>query len=201
MRLSRHQFGCRADAENSLSKLSDSLKYHKILSPHVSINKMYDSKGRPGSNSTPKSINYQITGNLVSLLDVRKQELLFKSCYTIGSNIPNEELSSERIIEKYKNQNSSIERGFRFLKDPLFFVSSFYLKKESRIMSLLFIMVLSLLIYSVLQMHLRATLKTLDETLPNQINQPTKKPTMRWVFHLFEGVDIVYVKFENCIKK
>ena len=41
------------------------------------------------------------------------------------------------------------ERGFRFLKDPLFFASSLFLKNPKRIMALLMVMLLSLLVYGI----------------------------------------------------
>ncbi len=79
-------------------------------------------------------------------------------------------------------------KGFRFLKDPLFFVSSLFVKKPSRIEGLLMVMTLALLVYSVAQRRLRAQLATHHETVPNQINQPTSSPTLRWVFQLLEGI-------------
>ena len=92
----------------------------------------------------------------------------------IGTNATENELEVSAVIEAYKNQNASVERGFRFLKDPQFFVSSFFLKKPARIMALLMIMTLSLLVYSVAQKHLREQLVEKNETLPNQINKPIK---------------------------
>jgi transposase len=50
-------------------------------------------------------------------------------------------------LSLYKEQQGT-ERGFRFIKDPLFFASSAFLKNTSRIMALAFIMALSLLVYS-----------------------------------------------------
>ena len=103
-----------------------------------------------------------------------------KSCYVLGTNIDTSALTSEEIIHAYKQQNTSIENmGFRFFKDPLFFVSSLFLKKPSRIMGLLMVMTLTLLVYSIAQRRLRQALETQNETLPNQINQPIKTPTMR----------------------
>ena len=40
------------------------------------------------------------------------------------------------------------ERGFRFLKDPMFLASTLFLKKAQRIMALLFVMTLCLLVYA-----------------------------------------------------
>jgi transposase len=81
-----------------------------------------------------------------------------------------------------------MEGGFWLLKDPLFFVSSLLVKKPSRIQGLLMVMTLALLIYSVAQRRLRQALARQKESLLNQINQPTQRPTLRWVFQLLEGI-------------
>ena len=57
-------------------------------------------------------------------------------------------LNEDTILSADKAQNVSVERGFRFLKDPLFFASSLFLEKPQRIMALLMVMGLSLLIYA-----------------------------------------------------
>ena len=45
------------------------------------------------------------------------------------------QLSPQELLTGYKGQVHS-ERGVRFLKDPQFFASSFYLKKPEQIMAL-----------------------------------------------------------------
>ena len=58
------------------------------------------------------------------------------------------ELSDAEVVAAYKQQQQ-MERGFRFLKDPLFFASSLFLKNPKRIMVLLMVMLLSLLVYGI----------------------------------------------------
>jgi len=36
-------------------------------------------------------------------------------------------------------------------------------------------------------------MKALNTTLPNQLNKPTQTPTMRWVFQMFQGLDILLI--------
>ena len=60
-------------------------------------------------------------------------------------------------------------------------------------MGLLYIMTLSLLVYSIAQQRLRNKLAEQNEVLPNQINLPSKQPTLRWVFQLMEGVNFVEI--------
>jgi transposase len=114
----------------------------------------------------------------------------------LGTNIDASELSDAEVITAYKGQ-SQVEGGFRFLKDPLFFVSSLFVNKPSRIAGLLMVMTLALLVYSVAQRRLRAHLVTHQETVPNQINQPTASPTLRWVFQLLEGMHRVRVTVQG----
>ena len=105
-------------------------------------------------------------------------------------------MSDAEVIAAYKGQ-SHVEGGFRFLKDPLFFVSSLFVKKPNRIEGLLMVMTLALLVYSVAQRRLRQQLAKHHETVPNQINQPTTSPTLRWVFQLLEGIHRVRVTVQG----
>jgi transposase len=50
------------------------------------------------------------------------------------------------------------------------------------------IMVLSLLIYSFAEWRLREKLKETGQSVPNQLNKPTQRPTMRWIFEISMGV-------------
>jgi transposase len=84
-----------------------------------------------------------------------------------------------------------VERGFGFLKNPLFFVSSMFIKKPSRIDALSLIMTLSLLVYSIAERRMRASMEKANKTTPNQINIPTATTTLRWVFQCFEGINLV----------
>jgi transposase len=117
-----------------------------------------------------------------------------------GENAPNVkrscgtwDLSDEVAIAMYKAQ-SGVERGFAFLKDPQFLASSVFLKKASRIMALSLIMVLCLLVYRLAEWRLRQALAHTEQTVPNQLRQPTNRPTMRWIFECFEGIHLVTIR-------
>jgi transposase len=110
-------------------------------------------------------------------------------------------LPAEEVLTVYKDQNASVERGFRFLKDPFFFASSFFLKKPSRIMGLLMVMGLSLLVYALAEHHLRQQLQKHDQTLPDQKGKPTQNPTMRRIYQMFEGIHILRIQTEAFQKR
>lgn len=61
------------------------------------------------------------------------------------------------LLKEYKEQQAC-ERGFRFLKDPLFFASRLFVEKAQRVAVLAMIMGLCLLVYSLGQRQLRQAL-------------------------------------------
>jgi transposase len=101
-----------------------------------------------------------------------------------------EQLSDQELIQTYKDQHS-VERGFAFLKDPLFLASSVFVKKPERIVALSLVMVLCLLVYRLAEHRLREQLTATGQTVPNQLSKPTDRPTMRWIFQCFEGISLV----------
>ncbi|MBC1195828.1 transposase [Microcystis aeruginosa BLCCF158] len=75
-------------------------------------------------------------------------------CVLATNQLDKESGRDEQLLVHYKQQQG-IERGFRFLKDPLFFASSLFLKTPERIMALALIMALCLLVYNLGQRQLR----------------------------------------------
>lgn len=86
-------------------------------------------------------------------------------------------LSDEEMLSHYKGQQA-VERGFRFLKDPMFLTDSVFLKSPQRIEALSLIMGLCLLVYSLGQRQLRSKLQRREATVPNQLGRPTQRPTL-----------------------
>ncbi|MCK5872019.1 MAG: IS1634 family transposase, partial [Methylococcales bacterium] len=84
-----------------------------------------------------------------------------------------------------------VERGFRFLKDPLFMSSNFFLKSPKRVMVLTMIMTLCLLLYAALEHRICQSLKQAEKTFPNQKGKGIANPTARWVFQFFTGIYVL----------
>jgi transposase len=152
--------------------------------------KRYEKKGRPTAETPLNAIEWQRQVQVrpdAERLEEAKQP---KACFVLGTNIRADELSDAEVIAGYKGQ-AQAEGGCRFLKDPLFFVSSLFVKKPCRMQGLLMVRTLALLVYSVAQRRLRQALARQHATIPKQINQPTNRPTLRWVFQVLEGIERV----------
>lgn len=53
------------------------------------------------------------------------------------------------------------------------------------------VMTLALLVYAVAPRRLRREFARQNETIPNQRNPPTNRPTLRWVFQVLAGLERV----------
>jgi len=94
------------------------------------------------------------------------------------------------MMALYKSQQK-VERGFRFMKDPLFMASSLFLKSPQRMMVLMMIMTLCLLLYAALEYRIRQSLQQAKKTFPNQKGHGISDPTARWVFQFFKGIHVL----------
>jgi transposase len=100
------------------------------------------------------------------------------------------ELSNDEMLREYKGQQSA-ERGFGFLKDPLFFTDSVFLKSPERVEALAMLMGLCLLVYTLAQRQLRQALQQSKSGIKNQLGKLTERPTLRWVFQCFQAVHLL----------
>jgi transposase len=189
--LKSQRFSCEEDSRKALERLSQKWRYHKVSCGVIISHKKSSTKGRP-KKDTVALAEYQIEACAAVNPLTFKKAVDQKSCFVLVTNIPAFEQSPEQVIKAYKAQNSAVEQPFGFLKAPVFFAASFFIKKPARIDALLMVMVLTLLVYAVTQRRVRSKLKLLESTLPNQINQPTSKPTLRWIFQMLSGIDQLF---------
>jgi len=183
-KLSQERFACEADAIKALSKLSKQFKYHQIHESTVT-------QVKSNKKDTSGEISYQISATVSENESKINTELLSAGRFIIATNVlDSKELSNDSMLSEYKAQQSC-ERGFGFLKDPLFFADSVFLKSPERIESLGMIMGLCLLVYTLAQRQIRNALKDSKLTIKNQLGKATDCPTLRWIFQCFQCIHLV----------
>ena len=192
--LSNRRFACEADARAALEReLRGKPTWLEVQSEFVA-HPQYTGKGRPRKDAGPATYQWQIVATVTVNQQQVDQEAARKACWIVGTNVLDPAMRSDQaLVTTYKEQGG-VERGFRFLKDPLFLASSVFVKKPERIMALSFIMVLCLLIYRLAEFRLRARLTETQQAIPDQVHKPTARPTMRWVFQCFEGIELLHVQ-------
>ncbi len=192
--LSKQKFACEKDAQHAWKQTMKGKPASLVATFTLQEEEHYQQPGRPKKEAPRASTVWHLVPTLsVSQTEVAAQ-LLQQARFIVATNVIEEQtLPHEQVFLTYKEQGG-VERGFRFLKDPLFLASSIFVKKPERVMALSFIMVLCLLVYRLAEHLLRHQLAQREQTVPNQINKPTDRPTMRWIFQCFEGIDLLHIR-------
>jgi transposase len=192
--LAHTQFACETDAQHALNQQQAALKWHHINSEIVPIKK-YARPGRPAKGAVPAIVGWRVQGELVEKQAKIAQARQWKGRFVLATNeLETEALPDLEMLSAYKTQAASVERGFRFLKDPMFFADSLFLKSPARIMAMIMVMGLALLVYALAERELRRQLQLQNETVPHQTGKPTQAITMRRVAQIFEGIDLLVIR-------
>jgi transposase len=192
--LSSQEFACAADAMSAADNLSKTLKWHQLSNLETVEKSHYDKAGKPKKDTVPTRISYHVTGSVTPIDSAIAAQSVRCGRFILATNVlDSTQLSSDDALREYKAQQG-VERGFRFLKDPLFFADSVFLKSPKRIAALGMIMALCLLVYNLGQRQLRQALAQQEQTIPNQLGKPTAVPTLRWVFQCFMAVHLVVIQ-------
>ncbi|NET52893.1 MAG: IS1634 family transposase, partial [Merismopedia sp. SIO2A8] len=189
-RLCSVSFVCEADALQAAERLSKQWSWHRIESLAVAPRKHYAKPGKPKADTPPSHMSYHLTAKIVPDAEAVSRRERRAGRFILATNdLAAETVSAAEALRLYKQQQG-VERGFRFLKDPLFFTASVFLHSPERIMGLGMIMGLCLLVYNLGERQLRQALAQAQQTLPNQLGQPTQRPTLRWIFQQFMAVHV-----------
>jgi hypothetical protein len=124
-------------------------------------------------------------------LDRRRQ---MAGCFVLLTNVPSEGgqgYSAEEILRTYKDQHA-IERNFGFLKDDQI-VNALFLKRPERIEALGLELLISLLIWRLIEHVMRTDLAARNATLPGWDNKPTCRPTAYMMTWKFKGIIVLCV--------
>ncbi len=167
-------------ADLGLKQIQSKLKYHLISELQIIENKLKNQK-----------TTYKITGRIQPNSEVIESLKNRAGRFIIATNrLDYESFSCDEMLKKYKEQQN-VERGFAFLKDPLFFADSIFLKSPRRIETMAMLMGLCLMVYSLGQREVRRQLFEAQTGIPNQLGKLTARPTLRWIFQCFQGIHLL----------
>lgn len=188
--LGGRSFNCEADGRKAVEELAKGLRYHSLEDVAIEAEPYHQRPGRPRRDQSPK-YRYRVGAELVR--DERRvgRHRQRAGRFILATNVLEAgELDTSEILESYLAQQR-VERGFRFLKDPMFFTDSVFMKTPKRVAALAMVMGLCLLVYSLGERQLRLKLAASESSIPDQRGKPTQTPTLRWVFQLFQAVHLL----------
>jgi transposase len=172
--LSRKKFFCLPDAKSAAETLQNGA-YHQV-SFAVEECPVYG-RGRPSKNAIRpvKEIYYRI---VVTVSEHKENIAKLREeagCFVLLTNVPIKEKSGLEILRTYKEQDG-IEKNFGFLKDPLV-ANDTFLKKPRRIEAMGLVLVISLLLWRLMERNMRKKAREKSIMLQGWNNRYTARPT------------------------
>ena len=187
--LQKQVFACRPDALEALLQFQEGLDHHQVTDAEVETLLVKRAPGEPKARKLADAIEgYQLKFSCQRKPEAERKLREVRSRFILATNqLDEENYPGQLILTEYKQQQK-VERGFRFLKDPLFFTSSVFVKKSQRVATLAFLMAVTLLIYTLAERKIRKNLGHNGETVLDQLKRPTDNPTFRWIMQKFQGI-------------
>lgn len=192
--LCTEKFTCPLAAVEVAQRFGQKLKYYKLTDIQAVEFLTESTQSKAIERSTPEKISYRIQATLVRDQNVIDRETRCAGRFVLATNVLEvTQLSNDQMLCEYKAQQSA-ERGFGFLKDPLFFTDSIFINSPERVEALAMLMGLCLLVYTLGQRQLRQALQQAQSGIRNQLGKLTERPTLRWIFQCFQAVHLLLVK-------
>lgn len=182
-------FTCSTDAEKEVAELEKKTKskYHNAT---FTINKKTKNRpGRPSKDATQDSaiIEYQIQMNII-VDESRIEESIRRECtFILCSN--DQSISGEKLLREYKTQ-SDVEKRFKVLKSPQF-MNSLFLKTPHRVEALVYLLLISLMMLTVVERVVRDELKKSGEVVHGREKRKMKEPTLTTILQIMDRLRVV----------
>jgi len=143
-------------------------------------------RGRPAKTDPPPTeAGYRLEVEVTALANLEEDN----GWTVLATTVPPEACTDTEILQAYQEQNTTVEPGFRWIKNPAA-ITPVWLEKPERIAALAMLTVLGLLVYSVIQRQVRLYLRTHAQQLPGNKGMTTI-PTAAVVLALFSQVALV----------
>jgi len=199
-RVEARWFACAADAEAAITDYAGRgqgrrgrkprlWRYHALhyRVEAVSFPKKRTRRGRPPKAEAPHvEVRYRLVVHTEALIPSEDAH----GWTVLATTVQPEVCSDAEILQAYQEQNTTVEPGFRWIKNPAA-ISPVWLEKPERIAALAMLTGIGLLVYAVIQRQVRRYLCDHDRHIPGN-KGPTAMPTAAVVFALFTPVMCVH---------
>jgi transposase len=192
-------FACEADAEAAIAEYEhrgpgrrgrrpQAWRYHAVRYHVVADTRRTrrTRRGRPAKTAPPPmEAGYRLRVEVESLPNAEEDN----GWTVLATTISAEGCPDAEILQAYQEQHTTVEPGFRWIKNPAA-IAPVWLEKPERIAALAMLTVIGLLVYSLIQRQVRLYLHTHDQQIPGN-KGTTATPTAAVVFALFAQIALV----------
>jgi len=204
-RVEARWFACAADAEAAIAEYEgrgqgrrgrkpQPWRYHALRYrvEAVTHRQKRMQRGRPPQDEVPQeTVRYRLRIGVEAYVPSADTQGWTVLATTVGA----ESCTDAALLQVYQEQHTSVEPGFRWIKNPAA-ISPVWLEKPERIAALAMLTVVGLLVYAVIQRQVRLYLRDHHQQIPGNKGL-TALPTAAVVFDLFTPVTLVHYTVDN----
>jgi len=168
-------FACLADADAALAEYEGrgpgrrgrrprpwryhAVRYHLVADTRRTRRAR---RGRPAKmDPPPLAAGYRLAVEIEALANPEEDH----GWTVLATTVSGESGADVELLQAYQDQNTTVEPGFRWIKNPAA-IAPVWLEKPERIAALAMLTVLGLLVYSIIQRQVRLYLHTHDQQVP-----------------------------------
>jgi transposase len=204
-RVTAQHYACAADAEAAIAvyegrargrrgRRPRSWRYHTLRYRVEAFSKQQKrvGRGRPPKAEPPQvEQRYRVVVEVEAVDRTEDEHGWTVLATTVGCEV----CSDAEILQAYHDQHSTVEPGFRWIKNPAA-IAPVWLEKPERIAALAMLTVVGLLVYALIQRQVRLSLHEQPLALPGN-KGPTTTPTAAVGLTLFSPVMLVQLRMDH----
>jgi transposase len=198
-------FACRPDAEAAIAEYEGRgqgrrgrrprpWRYHTVRYGIIAETRRMRRarRGRPAkADPPPTESGYRVVVEVKSLPNAEEDN----GWTVLATTISADACPDAEVLQAYQDQNTTVEPGFRWIKNPAA-IAPVWLEKPERIAALAMLTVVGLLVYSIIQRQVRLYLLTHDQQVPGN-KGATATPTAAVVLAFFAPVALVQFQIDD----
>jgi transposase len=149
-------------------------------------------RGRPAKTDPPPTESgYRVVVEVDGLSNLEEDN----GWTVLATTVCPAEGTDAEVLQAYQDQTTTVEPGFRWIKNPAA-IAPVWLEKPERIAALAMLTVIGLLVYSLIQRQVRLYLHTHAQQIPGN-KGATATPTATVVLALFSQITLVQLIVED----
>jgi transposase len=201
----RRHFACEADAEAAIAEYEGRgrgqrgrricpWRYHEV---RYDVEAQWQRKPRTqrGRPRKDEAVEHELVYRLHLHTSALSPPVSTFGWLVLATTVSEQTCDDAEIVRAYRDQTTTVEPGFRWIKNPAA-ISPVWLEKPERIAALAMLTVVGLLVYSLIQRQVRQSLQQQQQTIPGNKGD-TARPTAEVVLASFASVTQVHLDLDE----
>lgn len=134
--LGNQRFACEPDAQVTIAAQLKRCPAWLVVQAETHAVPKHARLGRPHHHAAPDHLEWQVQATLTVDAEAVTRQAQRNAAFLMATNVLDTATLSDHELVQTNSEQHSVERGFAFLKDPLFLTSSVFVKKPARIVAL-----------------------------------------------------------------